>query len=284
MSHLDGTDRQVTAARRLGDALRALQQRSGTTLRALEQQVLISDSSLSRYFRGATVPPWPVVRDICRALDTDPTAYRVLWEAADADQNRPPSGQGTGPDRAPSGSVPAPSPEPGGPSAPSVAPEPGSAGPGPVPVVARRWPWAVAGLLTGVALGVAAVLALTSSEAPEAARVFRNKATDACLDDSVEGLRVWPCNGLRYQEWEFRPYGDGPGDLRNRATGACLDHDGTAPRARSCDRSAAQGWTLTGRADGSVQLRHLATGTCLTGGPGAPAAGPCDGSDPQRWT
>ncbi|WP_258047392.1 helix-turn-helix transcriptional regulator [Streptomyces sp. SM13] len=57
----------------LGAALRALQQRSGRTLRALEEQVRISDSSLSRYFRGDTVPPWPVVRDLCRALGAAPT-------------------------------------------------------------------------------------------------------------------------------------------------------------------------------------------------------------------
>jgi len=46
------------AARRLGAELRALQQRSGCTLRDLETRVRICDSSLSRYFRGNTVPPW----------------------------------------------------------------------------------------------------------------------------------------------------------------------------------------------------------------------------------
>ncbi|GAA2424662.1 helix-turn-helix transcriptional regulator [Streptomyces glaucus] len=70
------------AARKLGDALRSLQQQSGRTLRSLEAQVRISDSSLSRYFRGETVPSWPVVRDLCQALDADPTQYRALWEAA----------------------------------------------------------------------------------------------------------------------------------------------------------------------------------------------------------
>ncbi|MDR6979050.1 transcriptional regulator with XRE-family HTH domain [Streptomyces sp. 3330] len=73
---------QVAAARRLGEALRGLQQRSGHTLRALETQVRISDSSLSRYFRGQSVPPWPVVRDLCRSMGADPGEYRALWEAA----------------------------------------------------------------------------------------------------------------------------------------------------------------------------------------------------------
>ncbi|MFI2780641.1 helix-turn-helix domain-containing protein [Streptomyces sp. ALB3] len=69
------------AARELGAALRGLQQRSGRTLRSLESEVRISDSSLSRYFRGETVPSWPAVRDLCRALKADPVPFRALWEA-----------------------------------------------------------------------------------------------------------------------------------------------------------------------------------------------------------
>ncbi len=68
------------AARELGAALRSLQQQSGRPLRSLEAAVRVSDSSLSRYFRGETVPPWPVVRDLCRALQADPVPFRVLWE------------------------------------------------------------------------------------------------------------------------------------------------------------------------------------------------------------
>ncbi|MET7297222.1 helix-turn-helix transcriptional regulator [Streptomyces griseoloalbus] len=79
------------AARKLGDALRTLQQRSGRTLRSLEAQVRISDSSLSRYFRGETVPAWPVVRDLCRALGADPAEYRALWEAADPTRHEMPA-------------------------------------------------------------------------------------------------------------------------------------------------------------------------------------------------
>jgi transcriptional regulator with XRE-family HTH domain len=81
----------AAAARRLGEALRALQRNSGRTLRALETQVRISDSSLSRYFRGQTVPPWPVVRDLCRALGADPSVYRALWEAADHGRHEEPA-------------------------------------------------------------------------------------------------------------------------------------------------------------------------------------------------
>lgn len=71
------------AVRNLANALRALQQKSGCTLRGLETQVRISDSSLSRYLRGESVPVWPVVRDLCRAMGADPAEYRAVWEAAD---------------------------------------------------------------------------------------------------------------------------------------------------------------------------------------------------------
>ncbi|MGW9068039.1 RICIN domain-containing protein [Streptomyces yangpuensis] len=300
MNHLDGTGRHVTAARRLGDALRARQQRSGMTLRDLEQRALVSDSSLSRYFRGSTVPPWTVVRDICRAMDTDPDGYRALWEAADRAQSRPPSGPaadvGAGTDgeaaAAPSAVIPSPAREaPGGTAEPLASPE--------APLVARqaaapggrrgrggvaRWGWTAAGFVAGLVVGVGGTVLLEESPAPGTARVFRNKAAETCLDDSVEGLRSWPCNGLHYQEWEFRPHRSGPGDLRNRATGACLDGGGTAPRARSCDGSTHQDWTVTGREDGTLQLRNLATGACLEAGAAALTARTCDGSDPQRWT
>ncbi|MFH8892354.1 helix-turn-helix domain-containing protein [Streptomyces sp. NPDC017949] len=340
MSQLDGTHAHATAARRLGGALRGLQQRSGMTLRDLERRVLISDSSLSRYFRGATVPPWAVVRDICKALDADPVEYRGLWEAADGGQNRPPpaptaptalldpsdppassdsdsdsdsdSSDSSAPAGSPDGAgrgrtVPAPSPPPRDESGPAPAvadaappevvpapvalhvsvPRPGDAGRTPAdrPVAAARMRWTAGGLLAGLAMGAALAFLLHPAAEPEAtALVFRNKAGNSCLDDSIEGLRMWPCNGLHYQEWEFRPYDGGPGALRNRATGACLDNSGTAPRARSCDRSTHQGWTVVGRADGSVQVRNLAAGTCLTEGSGVLSVRTCDGSDPQRWT
>ncbi|MFE6196056.1 helix-turn-helix domain-containing protein [Streptomyces sp. NPDC057838] len=93
------------AARELGDALRTLQQQSGRPLRALEAQVAISDSSLSRYFRGEIVPTWPVVRDVCRALGADPSAYRALWEAASpARPEAPPVTGASGDDGSGSGS------------------------------------------------------------------------------------------------------------------------------------------------------------------------------------
>ncbi|MFI8093572.1 helix-turn-helix domain-containing protein [Streptomyces sp. NPDC086080] len=82
------------AARKLGDALRSLQQRSGLPLRSLETQVSISDSSLSRYFRGETVPTWSVVSGLCRALGADPAEYRALWESANPARHDAPTATG----------------------------------------------------------------------------------------------------------------------------------------------------------------------------------------------
>ncbi|MFJ2821997.1 RICIN domain-containing protein [Streptomyces toxytricini] len=293
MGHLDGVDRRATPARRLGEALRALQQRSGMTLRDLERRALVSDSSLSRYFRGSTVPPWTVVRDVCRAMDADPADYRALWEAADHTQNRPQPGpaaaaepaadaeRAAAPRLSAEGRPAPPEPRPAPDDAPAESPPRSPARPA-LPTTSGRRRWTAAGFLAGLALGVGGTLLWDATPAP--ARVFRNKATETCLDDSVEGLRSWPCNGLHYQEWELRPGGSGPGELRNRATGACLDNSGTAPRARSCNGSTHQDWTVTSRDDGTVQVRSLATGTCLEAGPAALAARTCDGSDRQRWT
>lgn len=82
MSSSGHSDRSA-AQRQLGAALRALQHRSGHTLRELEKRVPVSDSSLSRYFRGDAVAPWSVVVQICRALGGDPSELRALWETAE---------------------------------------------------------------------------------------------------------------------------------------------------------------------------------------------------------
>jgi transcriptional regulator with XRE-family HTH domain len=66
----------------LSGALRALRERSGRTLRELERLTHVSDSSLSRYFLGRTVPPWSVVEVLCRAAERNPGELRPAWEAA----------------------------------------------------------------------------------------------------------------------------------------------------------------------------------------------------------
>lgn len=76
------------ARRALGQELRAMHQRSGRTLRALERDLSISDSTLSRYFRGRAVPTWQSLGKICAALGEDAGPLRTMWEAAIAERSR----------------------------------------------------------------------------------------------------------------------------------------------------------------------------------------------------
>ncbi|MCX4545711.1 RICIN domain-containing protein [Streptomyces sp. NBC_01565] len=278
---------QPTPGQRLGSALRALQQRSGKTLRSLESEVMISDSSLSRYLRGSTVPPWATVRDLCRALGADPADYRLLWEEADRCQVKPP---------------------------PPAGAEPAGAGPSwwrrrqgtLVAWASSRWAWAaagaVAGLLTGAALAWVAVppdatparngAARAAGKDPRGGgqgpqdeiRIFVNRATGSCLDHSLDGgLRSFAPNGMSYQRWTVHPFADGGSELRNHATGACLDGSDAGIRAVSCSKSPSQKWSVTRWADASYQVRSQSTGQCLDDSTAGLRALPCDRSDRQKW-
>lgn len=76
-------DTQLTAA------LRALRDQSGLTLRQLESVANASDSALSRYLSGRTLPPWPVVEALCRAAGREPRSLRSLWLEAERGRRRP---------------------------------------------------------------------------------------------------------------------------------------------------------------------------------------------------
>ncbi|WP_221358035.1 helix-turn-helix domain-containing protein [Streptomyces beigongshangae] len=279
-------------ARQLGQALRELQQRSGRTLRALEQQVAISDSSLSRYFRGDTVPPWPVVRDLCRALGADPAGYRSLWEAAER----------TRPHEAPSASTPDPT--------PASTPHPTAS-----PrrhhmraLLVGRWAFAVAGAATGAVITLFVLLALSESPAvppvqgsaaelqsagtspsntrkpPPMARIFVSRTTGNCLDDSLDyGLRSFKCNHLPYQWWTVRSLSDDSRQLRNQATGRCLADTRTGLRIQDCTVSPAQRWTLNAGGDEAVTVKNTVTGHCLDDSDAGLRTLPCTGTRHQAW-
>ncbi|POG44768.1 hypothetical protein BV881_25170 [Streptomyces sp. ZL-24] len=301
------------AARRLGAELRALQQRSGRTLRDLETRVRISDSSLSRYFRGSTVPPWSTVRDLCRALGADPIAYRTLREAADRSLPEPPP-----PPEPQELSQPQPpvTPAPAAPATPATVTEP----PGPPPRTrpwyrltgpgrSGRWVPATAGGVAGAVLGSLLTWSLllppdtpaapagttgtvsdrTAAEGgpgpSNTSRIFVSRATGACLDHSLDHhLRTYACNGLSYQRWTAQKLPDGTHRLRNHATGACLDHGGKVLRAVDCSASATQKWSFTTWPDESVEVRSAAGAECLDD---SVALGlralPCTGSSRQKW-
>ncbi|MFD9302167.1 RICIN domain-containing protein [Streptomyces sp. NPDC060048] len=288
---------QSTPGQQLGSALKNLQQGSGKTLRDLESEVMISDSSLSRYLRGTTVPPWATVRDLCLALKGNPADYKQLWEAADRCQVKAPPA--------------------------SAAPGGGSRGRRLrgvfVSRTGSRWRWAAAGAFAGLLLGAVLTWVAVSKDpaarwnaaagpagaatAPDVdkkdgakqdegtpqglddqIRIFVNRATGNSLDHSLDkGLRSFAPNGMSYQRWTVHTDLDGTSELKNHATGACLDSADTGARALACGESPSQKWSVTHWSDASVQVRNQSTGQCLADGVAGLHAGACDRSDAQRW-
>ncbi|MEU0117593.1 helix-turn-helix domain-containing protein [Streptomyces bobili] len=303
------------AARKLGDALRSLQQQSGRTLRSLETQVRISDSSLSRYFQGITVPPWAVVAQLCHVLGADPVRYRTLWEAADRSQ--PAFSDRTPLVAAPqsSGASSATAPEPAGTASPLPEPKPT---PAPAPAgsgvswvrkaaawMRSRWAFALAGVLVGGVVGSLLTTLLVAVPGPAPAQrasgaaawgpgnrpgrsdlvqPFINRATGRCLDHSLDhGLRTFACNGLSYQRWTVQALPDGTHHLRNHATGACLHDQGTKVRTGACDTTTSGKWNVRTSADESASLSNEATGACLEDSTSGLRAAPCDDTDRHKW-
>ncbi|MEU5346121.1 helix-turn-helix domain-containing protein [Streptomyces sp. NPDC020766] len=298
------------AARKLGDALRSLQQQSGRTLRSLETQVRISDSSLSRYFQGITVPPWATVAQLCEALGVDPIEYRALWEAADRCQ---PTSGATTPfteTPAPAEATSAGAPEPAARAASVPAPKP-------APTVedvywireARewmrsRWAFALAGVLVGGVTG-ALLTALVAIPGPAPAQQpsgaallgpgnrpgrsdtvqpFINRTTGRCLDHSLDhGLRTYACNGLSYQRWTVHALPDGTHYLRNHATGACLHDQGTKVRMGACATAASGKWNVRTWTDESTTLSNEATDACLEDSTSGLRATRCKDTNRHKW-
>ncbi|GAB2602455.1 helix-turn-helix domain-containing protein [Kribbella endophytica] len=75
----------------LAESLRQLRDLTGRSLRDLARDIDASSSSLSRYFSGQAVPPWPTVVALCKAAGRDPRPLRELWEhAKDGPADPPP--------------------------------------------------------------------------------------------------------------------------------------------------------------------------------------------------
>ena len=70
------------AGTQLAGRLRAVRDELGLSLKQLEKVTASSDSSLSRYFAGDGVPPWPVVRALVEEAGHDPENLREVWESA----------------------------------------------------------------------------------------------------------------------------------------------------------------------------------------------------------
>lgn len=272
------------AARRLGAELRALQQRSGRTLRDLETRVRISDSSLSRYFRGTTVPPWATVRDLCRALGADPTAYRSLWEAAERNQPQPQSQPVPVP-------VPVMQPEPQPVAEPSPQPHPDMQPQPPAGIDDRsgrsprhrtrpwrrltgpgarvRWTFTVAGGVAGAVLG--SLLTWSVLLPPDAPAAGPAGGAETVSDGTAVAGGPGPSRSARI--------------FVSRATGACLDHSlDQKLRTYACNGLSYQRWTVHKLPDGTHQVRNHATGACLSHGEKGLRAVDCSASAPQKWS
>jgi transcriptional regulator with XRE-family HTH domain len=78
----------------LAGSLRQLRDRTGRSLRELAREINVSSSSLSRYFSGQAVAPWPAVVALCKAAGRDPRPLREMWERA---KDAPRAGGGAAP-------------------------------------------------------------------------------------------------------------------------------------------------------------------------------------------
>lgn len=72
----------------LAGQLSQLRDLTGRSLRELARDINASSSSLSRYFSGQAVPPWPTVVALCKASGRDPRPLRDVWERAKTDGPR----------------------------------------------------------------------------------------------------------------------------------------------------------------------------------------------------
>lgn len=66
----------------LAGQLRQLRDLTGKSLRVLAREIQVSSSSLSRYFSGQAIPPWPAVVALCKVAGRDPRPLREVWERA----------------------------------------------------------------------------------------------------------------------------------------------------------------------------------------------------------
>ncbi|GGN45104.1 hypothetical protein GCM10011578_096720 [Streptomyces fuscichromogenes] len=83
-----GAEPRCAAGDLLAERLRGMRERTGRSLRELQGSVHASDSSLSRYLSGRTVPPWSVVQRLGEAAREDPAALRPLWAHLQRDDHR----------------------------------------------------------------------------------------------------------------------------------------------------------------------------------------------------
>jgi transcriptional regulator with XRE-family HTH domain len=73
---------RAQARAELAVELRRLRDRAGQSLRDLQKSTFASDSALSRYFTGQSIPPWRVVEALCVQAKVPPDEVRAKWKWA----------------------------------------------------------------------------------------------------------------------------------------------------------------------------------------------------------
>ncbi|WHT22585.1 hypothetical protein N8J89_16425 [Crossiella sp. CA-258035] len=122
---------------------------------------------------------------------------------------------------------------------------------------------------------------------PMAVNVFKNQASGQCLDDSIEyGVRMHPCNGLNFQQWQVLSTGTGSPDheFKNLATGRCIGTEWGNDRVSGgqCRVSGQSMWRTKRWNDGTFQLNNLWASKCLEHRGSLHVAG-CNSSREQSW-
>ena len=115
-------------------------------------------------------------------------------------------------------------------------------------------------------MGITISLGAGTAAADDPVETFRNSATNACLDDSIAGLRTFPCNGLDFQQWWVHKQADGSVQLKNVNTHQCVYALGTqeAVLKGSCSNSSPQDhWHVYHWQDGGLAFINNWSHLCL---------------------
>lgn len=145
-----------------------------------------------------------------------------------------------------------------------------------------------AGLVSVIAVISISFIGNSVASADAAPRVapIKSNATGECLDDSENGLRMFSCNGMDYQDWDRAPTEFPYVELQNMHTGKCMDfydEGGYGLRTNPCNRGAYQFWLLQER--GGIELRTKANNNkCLDASGLGLRMLDCNGGEFQRFT
>jgi hypothetical protein len=142
---------------------------------------------------------------------------------------------------------------------------------------------AVVAITAVIALSMSVFVAAPARAAADTTQV--NAATQLCLDGSISrGVRLEPCNGSGYQQWDYLTFDGDNTRLKNQATSMCLDGSiSNGVRLNSCNGSDYQEWEY--RWEGNdVAFLNIATRKCLDGSISEGVRlKTCNNSDYQRW-